>query len=145
MCHICREVTYPSITERILGCSGPYAPRPADVAGSVAMEVPRLTLAPPPPPLPEAGVARGRRETIFGRGNHALTTHRRALLAQGRAAARRPLLGVGRWLRQAAGWGPQGFRLPDTPTWVGAEEQYFVTLPRRCLSLSSLSLSLSIR
>ena len=70
MCHICREITYPSITERILGCSGPCAPRPADVAGRVATEVPRLTLAPPPPP-PEAGVARGRRETILDRGSHA--------------------------------------------------------------------------
>jgi hypothetical protein len=63
--------------------------------------IPRLTLAPPPPP-PEAGMARGRRETILGRGPVA-TTHRRALLAQGRAAARRPLLGVG-GSAEAAGW-----------------------------------------
>jgi hypothetical protein len=89
VCQICREVTYPSITERILGCSGPCAPRPADVAGRVATEVPRLTLAPPPPP-PEAGVARGAERPSSG----VATTHRRALLVQGRAAARRPLLGV---------------------------------------------------
>ena len=47
-------------------------------------------------------MARGRRETILGRGPVA-TTHRRALLAQGRAAARRPLLGVG-GSAEAAGW-----------------------------------------
>jgi hypothetical protein len=62
--------------------------RPRRYGGSPALT--RLTLAPPPPP-PEAGVARGRRETIPA----VASTRRRALLAQGRAAARRPLLGVG--------------------------------------------------
>ena len=102
MNRICCEVTYPSITERTLGCSGPCAPRPADhAAGRVATEVPRLTLALPPPP-PEAGVPpRGAERP----SSAVATTHQRALLAQGRAAARRPLLGVG-GSAEAAGWAP---------------------------------------
>jgi hypothetical protein len=30
VCHIYGEVAYPPVTGRILGCSGPWASRPAD-------------------------------------------------------------------------------------------------------------------
>ena len=89
VCVICREVTYPPAwlpPGGILGCFGPWAPRPADVTGRVATEASRLTLAPPPPPQ-EEGVTRGAERP----SSAVATTRRGAQLARDSAAARRSL------------------------------------------------------
>ena len=47
----------------ILGCSGPWAPRPADVTGRVVTEASRLTLKGPPRPQEGAVIGRTRQRT----------------------------------------------------------------------------------
>ena len=71
VCVTCREVTYPPAwlpPGGILGCFGPWAPRPADVTGRVATEayIPaHIGTTPRGEGDPRC------RETILGRGNHA--------------------------------------------------------------------------